>query len=449
VESGGRHRAADFQRRRTERRRRAAEAAYDAAAAQYRATVLTAFQNVADTLRALDADAAALKAQAEAEALARETLTLAEQQYKLGGISYLALLDAQRSYQQTHISLVQAQAALRRHGGAVPGALVAAGGIKTNNQNGRRELHDQAYAHHGWMRAADRRTGVREVFADQKLIASAPKPAAQVVTAVKVQAAEWQPQLNSVGTLAPVRGVDVTTEIAGLVREVRFKSGDEVKAGQVLFELNADSDVAQLRALQAADLSGTTLKRDKLQLAAQAISQAQVDADEADLKSKQALVAQQKALVDKKTIRAPFAGKLGITAVNPGQYLNPGDKLVTLQTIDTVYVDFFVPQKQLASLSIGQKLNLSSDAYPGVAFPAKVTSINPKVDAATRNVQVQATVPMPSASCCPACSPMSAWIRATEKIPDLAADGHYLQPVWLHRVRAGAAASQRQGCAQG
>jgi membrane fusion protein (multidrug efflux system) len=228
----------------------------------------------------------------------------------------------------------------------------------------------------------------------KKLIASSPKLSAQVVTAVKVQAAEWQPQLSAVGTLAPVRGVDVTTEIAGLVREVRFKSGDEVKAGQVLFELNADSDVAQLRALQAsADLSATTLKRDKLQLAAQAISQAQVDADEADLKSKQALVAQQKATVDKKIIRAPFAGKLGITAVNPGQYLNPGDKLVTLQTIDTVYVDFFVPQKQLAGLSIGQKLNLTSDAYPGVAFAAKVTSISPKVDAATRNVQVQATVP--------------------------------------------------------
>ena len=92
-------------------RRRAAEAAYDAAAAQYRATLLTAFQNVADSLRALDSDAAALKAQAEAEALAAETLSLAEQQYKLGGISYLVLLDAQRSYQQTHISLVQAQAA--------------------------------------------------------------------------------------------------------------------------------------------------------------------------------------------------------------------------------------------------------------------------------------------------------------------------------------------------
>lgn len=228
----------------------------------------------------------------------------------------------------------------------------------------------------------------------QKLIASSPKPGAQTVTAIKVTSSEWQPQLAAVGTLAPVRGVDVTTEIAGLVRKVNFKSGDEVKAGQVLFELNADSDLAQLRALQAsADIAGTTLKRDKLQLAAQAISQAQVDNDEAELKSRQALAAQQQALVDKKTIRAPFAGKLGITAINPGQYLNPGDTLVTLQTIDTVYVDFYVPQKQVAGLSVGQKLKLTSDGYPGVSFDARVTAISPKVDAATRNVQVQATVP--------------------------------------------------------
>lgn len=228
----------------------------------------------------------------------------------------------------------------------------------------------------------------------QKLIASSPKPGAQTVTAIKVTASEWQPQLAAVGTLAPVRGVDVTTEIAGLVRKVNFKSGDEVKAGQVLFEMNADSDLAQLRALQAsADIAATTLKRDKLQLAAQAISQAQVDNDEAELKSRQALAAQQQALVDKKTIRAPFAGKLGITSINPGQYLNPGDTLVTLQTIDTVYVDFYVPQKQVASLSVGQKLKLTSDGYPGVSFDAKVTAISPKVDAATRNVQVQATVP--------------------------------------------------------
>jgi len=228
----------------------------------------------------------------------------------------------------------------------------------------------------------------------RQLIASAPKPGPQTVTAAKVENLEWQPALSAVGTLAPVRGVDVTTEIAGLVRNVRFQSGQEVKAGQVLFELNADSDIAQLHALQAAaDLSATTLKRDKLQFSAQAISQAQLDADEADLKAKRAQVAQQQATVDKKTIRAPFAGKLGITAVNPGQYLNPGDKLVTLQTIDTVYVDFFVPQKQLSGLSVGQKLNLSADAFPGVQFSAKVTSINPRIDPATRNVQVEATVP--------------------------------------------------------
>jgi len=227
----------------------------------------------------------------------------------------------------------------------------------------------------------------------QKLIASSPKPGAQVVSAVKVAAVEWQPQLTAVGTLVPVRGVDVTTEISGMVRKVNFKSGDEVKANQVLFEMNAESDIAQLRSLQAsADLAATVLKRDKLQLAAQAISQAQVDNDEAELKSRKSLVAQQQAQVDKKTIRAPFAGKLGISAVNPGQYLNPGDVLVTLQTVDTVYVNFFVPQKQIAGLSIGQKLNLTSDAWPGVAFPAKVTAISPKVDAATRNVQVQATV---------------------------------------------------------
>ncbi|MET0263971.1 MAG: efflux RND transporter periplasmic adaptor subunit [Duganella sp.] len=228
----------------------------------------------------------------------------------------------------------------------------------------------------------------------QKLIASSPKPGAQTVTAIKVTASAWQPQINAVGTLAPVRGVDVTTEIAGMVRKVNFKSGDEVKAGQVLFELNAESDIAQLRSLQAAaGLAETTLKRDRLQLAAQAISQAQVDSSEAELKTRQALAEEQKAQVAKKTIRAPFSGKLGITAVNPGQYLNPGDTLVTLQTIDTVYVDFFVPQKQVAGLAPGQKLKLTSDAFPGVSFPAKVTAISPKVDAGTRNVQVQATVP--------------------------------------------------------
>ncbi|MBA5687876.1 efflux RND transporter periplasmic adaptor subunit [Rugamonas apoptosis] len=226
----------------------------------------------------------------------------------------------------------------------------------------------------------------------RQMMASSPRPAPQVVTAIKAQALEWQPQLSSVGTLVAVRGVDISSEIAGMVREVRFRSGEEVKSGQVLFALNADADQAQLHALQAsAELAATVLRRDEAQYAAQAISQAQLDNDKAELKSRRALAAQQQALVDKKTIRAPFAGKLGITAVNPGQFVNPGDKLVTLQTMDPVYVDFYVPQKQLAGLAVGQKLSLTSDAWPGAAFAARLTAISPKVDPATRNVLVEAT----------------------------------------------------------
>jgi membrane fusion protein (multidrug efflux system) len=230
----------------------------------------------------------------------------------------------------------------------------------------------------------------------QKMIASSPKPTPQTVTATKVELVEWQPQLSAVGTVMPKRGVDVTTEIAGLVRHVNFKSGDEVKAGDLLVQLNDDSDVAQLHSLQAAaELAATVLERDKAQLAAQAISQAQVDSDNADLKSKRALVEQQKATVAKKTIRAPFSGELGITTVNPGQYLNPGDKIVALEKIDPIFVDFYVPQKQVAGLSLSQALNVSSDAYAGVNFAGKVTALNPKIDAATRNVQVEATLSNP------------------------------------------------------
>jgi len=230
----------------------------------------------------------------------------------------------------------------------------------------------------------------------KKLIASAPKPGPQTVTSTKVEELEWQPQLSAVGSVLPVRGVDVTTEIAGLVRDVRFKSGQDVKKGELLVELNADTDRAQLASLQAAaDLAATVLKRDQGQLAAQAIPQAQVDADQADLKSKRALVAQQQALIDKKSIRAPFAGKLGITTLNPGQYVNPGDKIVTLQTIDPIYVDFNLPQKNVGSLSIGQVVNVMTDGFPGVKFPGRISAISPKVDTTTRNIVVEATFANP------------------------------------------------------
>ena len=229
----------------------------------------------------------------------------------------------------------------------------------------------------------------------QKYMGKGPQPPA-TVSAMKAEYQLWQPQLNAVGTLRAVRGVDVTTEVAGLVRSINFKSGDEVKAGQVLAQLNADSDIAQLHSLEAAaELASTVYERDKAQLAAEVISKAQVDTDAGDLKSKRAQVAQQQAVVEKKTLRAPFAGKLGISIVNPGQYLNPADKLVTLQTIDPIYVDFYLPQQQLPQVAIGQTITLTTDTFKDVAFTGKINAINPKIDTNTRNVQVEATIPNP------------------------------------------------------
>jgi len=215
----------------------------------------------------------------------------------------------------------------------------------------------------------------------------------QTVTAASAHYSDWQPQVSAVGSLRAVRGVDVTTEVTGLVRSLRFKSGDQVQAGQVLVELNADAEIAQQHALEAAaDLSETVYVRDKAQYEAQAISKAQLDADAADLKNKRAQAAAQAALVAKKVLRAPFAGRLGITTVNPGQYLNTGDKVVTLQAVDPLFVDFKLPQQQLATIANGQVVELTADAFPGVKFTGKISAIDPRVDSSTRNFQAEAVV---------------------------------------------------------
>ena len=214
-----------------------------------------------------------------------------------------------------------------------------------------------------------------------------------VVATVKAGTDLWQPRIKSAGSLRAVQGVDVASEIPGIVEAVHFKSGDDVKQGQPLVELNADADIAQLQALEAAaELAQTVYDRDKKQLEIQAVSQAVVDADGAELKSRRAQRDQQSAVVVKKKIRAPFSGKLGIGAVNPGQYLNPGEKIVTLQLLDTVYADFFLPQQELSRLAIGQEVKISTDTFPGRSFPGKITAINTKIEPDTRNVQVEATL---------------------------------------------------------
>ncbi len=217
-----------------------------------------------------------------------------------------------------------------------------------------------------------------------------------VVTASKAGMEPWQPQLNAVGSLRAVRGVDVSSEIDGMVRTVRFRPGEEVNEGQILVELDTEADVARLHALEAsADLANTTYERDKKQLEIQSVSQATVDADAADLRTKRAQVAEQAAIVEKKTLRAAFAGKLGISTVNPGQYVKAGDKLVTLQSLDAVLIDFYLPQQELSQVAIGQQIIVTTDSYPGKTFTGRVTAVNPKVDPDTRNVQIEATVSNP------------------------------------------------------
>ena len=230
----------------------------------------------------------------------------------------------------------------------------------------------------------------------RKLIASAPKQGAQTVTAMVVEKQQWRPRVAAVGSLNPVRGADLASEVGGLVERVAFRSGQDVKAGELLVQLTNDADVAALKALEAAaEQSETVLKRDQAQLKAQAVSQATIDADRSDLKTKRAQSAQQAAIVARKSIRAPFTGRLGITTLNPGQYVNPGDVLVTLQTLDPIYATFNLPQQQLAGLAVGQPVAVTVDTFAGKTFSGKITAISPKVDASTRNVQVQATLANP------------------------------------------------------
>ena len=227
----------------------------------------------------------------------------------------------------------------------------------------------------------------------KKYINAARSGAVVTVSAEKLTYQNWQPQLHVSGSLRAVQGVNVTAEVPGLVRAIQFVSGNTVNAGEVLVELNVDADVSQLNSLQAlAELAEINYLRDKEQYAVKAVSKATVDASLADFKSKEAQVAQQNNIIAKKIIRAPFSGKLGICAINEGQYLNPGDTIVTLQSLDPIYVDFFVPQQTLENLKIGQSIRLTTDSYPDKEYSGKITAIDPKVDPRSRNLHVQATL---------------------------------------------------------
>jgi membrane fusion protein (multidrug efflux system) len=215
----------------------------------------------------------------------------------------------------------------------------------------------------------------------------------QTVSTIKADISEWQPEMRAVGTLRAVRGADLSAQVSGIVSEVHFESGSEVAEGTLLVKLMDADDVAKLNALKAtAALAKITYDRDTQQFKAQAVSKQVLDSDEQNLKNAEAQVAQQQALVNYKSIKAPFAGQLGIRQVDIGQYLSSGTPVVTLQALDPIYFDFYVPQQALDVLKAGQPVSLETDTYPGQTFTGVISAINPKIDPATRNVQVRASL---------------------------------------------------------
>lgn len=218
----------------------------------------------------------------------------------------------------------------------------------------------------------------------------------QTVSAMKAAYQDWQPQLEAVGSLRAVNGVEVSPQVAGTVTAIHFEQGEDVKKGAALLQLYADDDIAKLKALEAAaDLAKTTYERDKTQFEVKAVSRQTLDTDAANVKQAIANVAEQQALVDKKTIRAPFGGHLGVRAVDLGQYLNAGTTIVSLQALDPIYLDFSIPQKQLGEIKIGQKVTAQTDAFPGEIFAGRIVVINPEIDTTTLNVKVRAKLENP------------------------------------------------------
>ncbi|RFB78342.1 efflux RND transporter periplasmic adaptor subunit [Methylovirgula sp. 4M-Z18] len=213
----------------------------------------------------------------------------------------------------------------------------------------------------------------------------------QIVAATVAKSDDWQPKITAIGTFRAVKGADLSLQQAGIVDQIKFQSGDDVKAGDDLLELRKEDDLARLASLKAtAELAAVNLRRDQEQLKIKAVSQATVDTDIANQKSADAAVTQQQALIDQKTLVAPFAGRLGIRQVDLGQYIGAGTAIVTLQDLESVFLDFVLPQQAVDTVKVGQKVTAHVDAFPNVNFDGEIAAINPRVDQASRNVQIRA-----------------------------------------------------------
>ena len=218
-------------------------------------------------------------------------------------------------------------------------------------------------------------------------------PPPTTVTSAEVQKGDWQPMLTAIGSISPVQGPLISAELAGTVAEINFKSGALVKKGEVLLKLDASAEKAQMRSAEAdAELAKNDLERARGLAERKVISAAELDAVQSRQTQKRAAVENMQSAIDKKQIRAPFDGTAGIRAVNPGQVVKVGDPLVSLQALGQVFVDFSLPQQQLADVKPDLPVKVTTDAIPGREFEGKLTAVNSSIDPTTRNVSLQATL---------------------------------------------------------
>ena len=218
-------------------------------------------------------------------------------------------------------------------------------------------------------------------------------PPPEVVTTAVARSAQWEIALTAVGSLVAVQGVTVAAELPGKIAEIAFQPGGIVRKGDLLIRQDTGSEETQLSgAIAQQKLARTVLDRNAQMLPDRIVSQADYDASVASLEQATAQADNIRTAIGKKTIRAPFGGRLGIRQVNLGQMLREGDPIVTLQSLDPIFVNFALPQQQLAQLRSGLPVRVTSDALPGMTIDGRITTVNPLVDAETRNIQLQATL---------------------------------------------------------
>jgi len=221
------------------------------------------------------------------------------------------------------------------------------------------------------------------------------RPPETVSTAV-VEADDWVRSVESVGSVRPVQGADLSVETSGIVSKIHFENGAEVRAGDLLLELDSTAEQANLRAAEAeAELARTVFDRTKSLRTTNAVPQSELDSAAAQLRKAQAAVEQWRAEIAKKQLHAPFDGRLGIREANVGQFVNNGDKIVPLQSLDPMFVDFLLPQQLLPAVAAGQRIVVRTDAAPGREFEGVLTAVNSEIDPVTRNIRLQGTLENP------------------------------------------------------